>query len=158
MKAAPVSFGNIDHVAIVVSDMRKTIRFYERCFGFAVERKFGNRELGVRAVVLKKGNSRIELFEYKDDKPQYAKRIRQVHGAKVDKSYFDPGIRHIAFRTRQFDGAVAELRKLGMDPWIKPKKGYSGDSITFIQDPNGILLEIVSPLGRRKKPARTGKK
>lgn len=157
MKTSPLSLGNIDHVAIVVENLRKTVTFYERCFGFAVEREFGNKELGVRAVVLKHKKSRIELFEYKNNKPGYAKRLRQVHGAKVNKSYFEPGIRHIAFRTRRFDGAVADLKRLGLNPWIKPKTGYSGDSITFIQDPNGILLEIVSPIGRRKKRAKAKK-
>lgn len=158
--AARFSFGNIDHVAIIVEDMRESIAFYKRCFGFKVEREFGNTELGIRATVLKKGDSRIELFHYRDDKPGYAKNIRRLHGAKVPRSYFEPGIRHIAFRTRQFNGAVDHLRKQGLNPWIKPKTGYSGDSITFFEDPNGIMLEVVSPLGRRKNrrtPARTRK-
>lgn len=144
-------FGNIDHVAIVVDDMKKSVRFYERFLGFKIEREFGNPELGVRAIVLKRKSSRLELFEYRSDKPQFAKRRSEVHGAKVPKNYFEPGIRHIAFRTSAFDGAVKNLTTLGLKPWIKPKKGYSGDSITFFQDPNGILLEIVSPLGRKKK-------
>lgn len=145
------TLGNIDHVAIVVDNLRKTINFYKKYLGFKIEREFGNKELGVKAVVLKNKNSRIELFEYSDAKPQYAKNIRQIHGAKVPKSYFEPGIRHIAFRTRSFDKAVNDMKKNGIKPWIKPKSGYSGDSITFFQDPNGILLEVVSPLGRRKK-------
>lgn len=151
MRSAIPAFGNIDHVAIVVNNMSRTISFYKKCFGFKVERKFGNIALGVKAVVLKKGDSRIELFHYRDDKPGFAKNIRQIHGARVPKSYFNPGIRHIAFRTRQFDTAVKHLRKKGLSPWIKPKTGYSGDSITFFEDPNGIMLEVVSPLGRRKK-------
>jgi len=144
-------FGNIDHVAIVVDSLTQTIKFYKKCFGFAVEREFGNAALGVRAVVMKKGDSRIELFHYRGDKPQFAKNIRKIHGASVPESYFSPGIRHIAFRTRNFEGAVNHLKKKGLDPWIKPKTGYSGDSITFFADPNGIMLEVVSPLGRRKK-------
>ena len=144
-------FGDIDHVAIVVDSMKKTVNFYEKYLGFKIEREFGNKELGVRAIVLKRKNSRLELFEYKDSKPQYAKRICKVHGAKVPKSYFQPGIRHIAFRTGRFHSAVSALKESGIKPWIKPKTGYSGDSITFFQDPNGILLEVVSPLGRRKK-------
>lgn len=144
--------GNIDHVAIVVENLRRTVRFYEKFFGFKIEREFGNKELGVRAIVLKRKGSRLELFEYRSDKPQYAKRRSEVHGAKVPKNYFEPGIRHIAFRTRKFKGAVGTLQRMGLNPWIKPKKGYSGDSITFVQDPNGILLEIVSPL--RKPKAR----
>ncbi|MGZ3710345.1 MAG: VOC family protein [Bdellovibrionota bacterium] len=146
--------GNIDHVAIVVENLRRTIHFYEKYFGFKIEREFGNRELGVRAVVLKRKGSRLELFEYRNDKPTFAKRIREVHGAKVPKQYFEPGIRHIAFRTRKFKGAVSTLQTMGLNPWIKPKKGYSGDSITFVQDPNGILLEIVSPLRKAKPKAR----
>lgn len=147
---AKFSFGNIDHVAIIVEDMAQSIRFYKKCFGFGVERKFGNKELGIQAVVMKHGHSRIELFHYSDKKPGYAKNISVLHGAKVPKHYFEPGIRHIAFRTRQFGGAVKFLRGKGLDPWIKPKTGYSGDSITFFEDPNGIMLEVVSPLGRRK--------
>lgn len=148
-KAAP--FGNIDHIAIVVASMKDSISFYKKYLGFKVERSFGNKELGVKAVVLKRKSSRIELFEYSSAKKTYAKRICEVHGAKVPKEYFEPGIRHIAFRTSQFDSAVKNLKKRGLKAWIKPKKGYSGDSITFFQDPNGILLEIVSPLGRKKK-------
>ena len=113
------AFGNIDHVAIVVASMKKTIEFYRRNLGFKVERRFGNPELGVQAVVLKRGSSRIELFEYSSAKPTYAKRIRRIHGAKVPKSYFDPGIRHIAFRTSRFDGAVKVLKKKGLNPVIK---------------------------------------
>ncbi|MCO5142354.1 MAG: VOC family protein [Oligoflexia bacterium] len=144
-----IPFGNIDHVAIVVKNLKKTISFYENYLGFKIEREFGNKELGVRAVVLKRKSSRIELFEYKNSKPTYAKNICQVHGAKVPKSYFEPGIKHIAFRTSKFDSAVEKMKKAGIKPWIKPKKGYSGDSITFFQDPNGILLEVVSPINKR---------
>lgn len=152
MPALDLPLGNIDHVAIVVANMRASVHFYEKYFGFRVERKFGNPELGVRAIVMKRKGSRLELFEYRDDKPGFAKRRREVHGAKVPASYFQPGIRHIAFRTKKFRGAVANLRAMGLQPWIKPKQGYSGDSITFVQDPNGILLEIVSPLrGARAK-------
>ena len=149
-KKKPV-FGQIDHVAIVVDDLKKTVSFYEKILGFKLERQFGNPELGVQAIVLKRGSSRIELFEYRNEKPTFAKRRREVHGARVKKSYFEPGIRHIAFRTDQFEKAVTGLKKNGINPWIRPKKGYSGDSITFFQDPNGILLELVSPIGRRKK-------
>ncbi len=152
------AFGNIDHVAIVVASMKQSIAFYERNLGFKIERKFGNAELGVKAVVLKRGTSRIELFEYSNAKPAYAKRIREIHGAKVPKNYFDPGIRHIAFRTNRFASAVKVLQKKGLSPVIKPKTGYSGDSITFFQDPNGIMLELVSPLGRRKSRASTARK
>lgn len=138
--------GELDHVAIVVKDMAESVAFYEGHLGFRTEREFGNDDLGIRAVVLKRGHSRLELFEYRDDQPQFAKNICEVHGGKVPKSYFEPGIRHIAFRTEEFDSAVSELHRAGVEPWIKPKKGYSGDSITFFHDPNGILLEVVSPL------------
>jgi len=150
-KASEIPFGNIDHIAIVVKNLRATISFYKKHLGFEIEREFGNKELGIRAVVLKRKSSRIELFEYKNTKPHYAKNICEVHGAKVPKEYFNPGIRHIAFRTKKFSGAVRQLKEHGLNPWIKPKTGYSGDSITFFQDPNGILLEIVSPLGRKPK-------
>lgn len=146
-----IPFGNIDHIAIVVKNMRATISFYQKNLGFFIEREFGNKELGIRAVVLKRKTSRIELFEYKSSKATYAKNICMLHGNKVPKSYFEPGIKHIAFRTAKFNRAVAGLQKRGLKPWIKPKTGYSGDSITFFQDPSGILLEIVSPLGRKLK-------
>jgi catechol 2,3-dioxygenase-like lactoylglutathione lyase family enzyme len=151
MKNADLPFGNIDHIAMVVADLKKTIRFYEKHLGFKEERRFGNIDLGVQAVVLKRKGSRLELFEYKDNKPQYAKRKREVHGAKVLKSYFEPGLKHIAFRTKAFGKTVAGLKSSGLKPWIRPKKGYSGDSITFVLDPNGILLEIVSPIRGRTK-------
>jgi catechol 2,3-dioxygenase-like lactoylglutathione lyase family enzyme len=152
------AFGNIDHVAIVVHNLRNTIDFYRRKLGFTVERRFGNPELGVKAVVLKRGSSRIELFEYSDAKPTYAKRLRLVHGMPVPKSYFEPGLRHIAFRTSRFEGAVKVLRAKGLSPVIQPKTGYSGDSITFFEDPNGIMLELVSPLGRPKPSAPARKR
>ena len=149
----PLPFGNIDHVAIVVTDLKKSVHFYERFLGFKIERQFGNKELGIKAIVLKRKSSRLELFHYRDDKPQYAKCMGILHGAKINKDYFTPGIRHIAFRTKSFNKVVAGFKNKGIEPWIKPKTGYSGDSITFIQDPNGILLEVVSPLGRLKKKA-----
>ncbi len=146
MPKALEHIGDLDHVAIVVKDMAESVAFYEGHLGFRIEREFGNEELGIRAIVLKRGASRLELFEYRDDQPTFAKNICEVHGGKVPKSYFEPGIRHIAFRTDKFNAAVEELQQAGVEPWIKPKKGYSGDSITFFHDPNGILLEVVSPL------------
>lgn len=157
MSAANIPFGNIDHIAIVVKSLKQSVDFYKKYLGFKVEREFGNKELGIRAVVLKRKSSRIELFEYKNHKATYAKRRCEVHGAKVPKNYFEPGIRHIAFRTGKFEQAVLGLKKNGLKPWIKPKTGYSGDSITFFQDPNGILLEVVSPLGRLKKSRKKKK-
>lgn len=142
-------FGNIDHVAIVVRSMKQSIRFYEKNFGFKIERTFGNKDLGINAVVMKQKNSRIELFYYKSGKPQYARHQQMIHGRKVPASYFEPGIRHIAFRTKKFNESVKFLNKQGLKPWVKPKRGYSGDSITFFEDPNGIILEIVSPVGKR---------
>ena len=160
MRRTPLSsaFGNIDHIAIVVANMKQTINFYRQKLGFSVERRFGNPELGVKAVVLKRGTSRIELFEYDDKKPDYAKRQCRIHGIKVPRTYFEPGLRHIAFRTHRFGGAVQELQRKGLAPVIKPKTGYSGDSITFFRDPNGILHELDYTLGRRKPRKKVGKK
>ena len=123
----------VDHVAIASSDPRALARWYCEVLGLRI------------------------LFDNEKDAPTYlvggdmgaVVEIMPDNGEKrVSHQPYDPGIRHIAFRVRDFEATYAALqeharegRVLGLMP---PGPAAGGGQIAFFHDPEGNLLQIVS--------------
>lgn len=114
----------IDHVALNVTDLEESIRFYERLFGFSVIEKWedpGQAFVGQDSLVL-------GLMEY----PEY------------DYSAYTKA--HIAFpcKPELFDEVVAAIESLGVEILSGPKQQRGGETILF-RDPSGNILEVCYP-------------
>jgi catechol 2,3-dioxygenase-like lactoylglutathione lyase family enzyme len=70
-----IPFGNIEQVATVVEELRKTVRFYEKLFGFVIERDAKAAPAEPRPLVLKKRNRGLQLLRKLGEPPRFAKTI-----------------------------------------------------------------------------------
>ncbi len=85
-------FRRIDHVALHVSDLGRSIEFYERHFGF---KKYFQHEAtgGMQIAYLKLGDTVLELTHKSDGMNGF----------------------HFCLETEDFNAAVAELKKSGVE-------------------------------------------
>lgn len=117
----------IDHVVLYVSDMERSVRFYEAVLGCKVVRH--NTRLNL--MHLSAGSSMIDLLPAPN--PDNA-------GQNVD---------HVALQIEPFDAdaLMTHLRNHGLDP-TEPRDrfgaGGTGPSLTF-QDPDGNTIELKGP-------------
>ena len=123
----------VDHVAIAAKDTRALTDFYCDLLGMRV--LFQNDKEPATYLV---GGSMGAVLEIMPDNGE----------KRTSHQPLDPGIRHIAFRVRDFDATYsalqrhhAEGRVLGLMP---PGPAAGGGQIAFFNDPEGNLLQIVS--------------
>ena len=90
-------FRRIDHVALHVSDIDRSISFYERHFGCETYYEHSSSR-GFRIAYLKLGDTVLEL----------------THHGDGDMKGF-----HFCFETDDFEGAVAAMEKAGI-PCLQP--------------------------------------
>jgi catechol 2,3-dioxygenase-like lactoylglutathione lyase family enzyme len=123
-------FGNqgLDHVAIAVTDLERSQRFYQEVLG--LERTHHEWEV---PVVLAAGESGLALFH------------RDLHPSSTPDDAEPPALRilHIAFRVPRdgFDGARAALSEHGIDA------RYSDHGISrsiYFDDPDGHEIELTT--------------
>lgn len=117
----------IDHVVLYVSDMDRSVHFYEAVLGCKVRRH--NSKLNL--THLSAGASMIDLLLSPD---------RHGAGQNVD---------HIALQIEPFDTdtLTAHLRNQGLDPTAPRDRfgaGGTGPSLTF-EDPDGNKIELKGP-------------
>ena len=114
---------NMSHVCINVSDIERTIEFYNRKLGFPV--KFSFVKLGrlFGAYFQINPSTFIEAFQVSD------------------LNVCNTGIVHICFETDNIDRCISDLRSKGIDCTDK-QLGCSKSWATWFTDPDGNRLEI----------------
>ena len=124
----------IDHTALVVSDLQRSIAFYTQVIGFEVSRRleFADREL-VLLSLGKNPAAKLELLRY--DATDVSSLVPE------DRTIL--GLRHLAFHVSDVAVVYEKLIKDGVPmledpPFQKP----DGPPIAFGYDPDGVLLEF----------------
>ncbi len=125
-----VVMDRIDHVTIVVKNMKESEDFYRKAFGLELIREW-KRE-GLKSILLGgKEGTLLELWEY--DEPET--------GEHYDKHKI--GINHIAFQIENIEEKIKLLEKLGVKTIQDIQKGITVENFALIKDPNGITIELV---------------
>ncbi len=119
----------IDHVAIITSDYRKTLEFYVEKLGFSLLRDSFRPERGDWKLDLRQGGVQLEIFVM----PNAPARPSQPEAR---------GLRHLAFWVPDVERAAGELEALGIPCQPIRMDTDTNRRITFFHDPDGLPLEL----------------
>jgi len=134
------------HAAISTPDLERSVRFYRELFGCTVVREFGwpagipeadaltgLRNSAARAVMLKLGDSYLEIFEFSSPIPKPGDPQRPA---------CDHGITHICLEVRDSQAEYARLKLAGMQ-FHSPPQAQDGGFVTYGRDPDGNIVELL---------------
>jgi methylmalonyl-CoA epimerase len=134
----------IDHVAIVVGDLAKTLDLYTNTLGFTEIYREMLPDQGVEAVGLQAGASVIELLRpLSDDSP-----VAHYRGGAESK------LHHTAYRVADLRAELARLKAAGVRLIDEePRRGAHGNLIAFLhpKSTGGVLVELCQP-SREARP------
>jgi methylmalonyl-CoA epimerase len=125
----------IDHIAIVVSDLPKALALYTKTLGFKEIYRETLAVQGVEAVGLQAGASVIELLRpLSADSP-----IARYRG------YAETKLHHTAYRVADLRAELARLKAAGVRLIDEePRRGAHGNLIAFLHPKStaGVLIEL----------------
>jgi catechol 2,3-dioxygenase-like lactoylglutathione lyase family enzyme len=136
----------LHHTGITVSNLDRSVEFYER-FGFdvavrieeegeEVERGVGVPGAKLRVAMMEgPNNSRLELIEY----------VRPGGGPAAHPNN-GIGAAHVCLEVEDVDSAVDELRGRGVRFLSEPITDESGIRWVYAKDPDGITAELLQVL------------
>ena len=116
----PIQVSGVDHVALRVSDVERSAKFYKELFGATL------RSQSPSAVFLDVGNDWVALF------------ARGV--ASTGYGATEPGVDHVSFHSvtaRSAEDRMRVLREHGLDPTSPPGSGR-----VYFKDPDGVILQL----------------
>ena len=119
----------LDHVALTVTDMDKTLHFYHQLLGLELLRTSGPNASGERTAVLKVGGQEINVFS----RPDFVS-VASNNSVGVDHFCLNMDAASI-------DGVIADLRQAGIDVYRGPVERRDGTSV-FVYDPAGVHVEL----------------
>ncbi len=119
----------VDHVAITVKDLARSVEFYTK-LGFTALRKMETPSLNI--VFVGSGLTQLELFELRKE---VAKEVSPLKENEI-------GIKHIAFHVDEIEEVVEELKKKGVEFTTEIMKTGRRTSI-FFKDPDGTILQLI---------------
>jgi len=123
------------HTSIRTSNMERSLDFYTRLMGLKLlsRRQIpqNNAEIAFLRDPVDKGST-LELTFYKNQK------------RFVQAEYEDRVFDHVAFETTDMEKTMSLLRKENVTISDEPfKLGPGGPVIAFIEDPDGVLIELI---------------
>jgi lactoylglutathione lyase len=120
------------YTGIRVKDLDASVAFYTKMLGMIEtgRSKIESADGEVVSLASEKGGHELELNYYSP-------------GSRFDSSYVPgEGLDHLAFQVEDLDKALDEAAKAG-HPMVLEMRGKTS-RWAYIQDPNGIYIELVS--------------
>ena len=124
------------YVGVQVRDLERSLAFYRDVLGMAVRRRQKVPETQGEWAELETPGSHqlLELNWYPEGSKHFKGPYR--HGDELD---------HLAFDCEDADAAYRELVARGAKPALPPFTEEKGSRLAFVQDPDGIWIELSSP-------------
>ena len=119
----------LDHLALKVTDMDKTLHFYHQVLGLELLRTSGPNAESGRSAVLQAGGQKIDVF-YRPD----------FVSADKDKPV---GMDHLCLimETAPVEDLIAHLRQADVEIFWGPVTRHSTTSV-YVYDPDGVHVEL----------------
>lgn len=136
---------SVYHPGILVSDMERSLVFYRdllglkmisdnRASGKQVDAGFGLKNVQLRLVYLRAGNTEVELIQF------YSPSSKPL---SADAKPNDIGVGHVAFVVPDVDKAYGKLFEKGIEFLSKPQTNADGTKWVYLRDPDGTIIEFV---------------
>src|SRR6266851_5079721 len=128
----------IHHVGVVVRDLNEGLKFWRDTLGLRLTKSETIEEQGVKAALLKVGDSEIELLEPLDPDNGVGKFLARRGG----------GLHHVCFETDDIDRELESARAKNIQLIDqKPRRGLAG-MICFLHPKatRGVLVEYAQPI------------
>jgi methylmalonyl-CoA epimerase len=128
----------VHHVGIVVKSADEALKFYRDALGLPVTADRVIEDQGVRGILLKIGNSEIELLEPTRDDTGIA-RFLESRGE---------GMHHVCFESDDVARDLAAAKEKGIQVIDEsPRPGLAG-MIAFLhpKSNHGVLVELATPV------------
>lgn len=124
----------ISHVAISVSDMKKSFNFYKK-FGFSEFKSYKDENIEIK--MLKLNDMVLEMFCYKEFNklPEHSKELA------TDLKTL--GTKHFALSVDSIEQGKNFVIENNIKDSVEILTGRLGKNYFFIKDPDGILVEII---------------
>ena len=132
---APVRVTRIDHLAIVVDDLEKALKFWRDGLGLEVSRVEDVPDQGAQVTFLTIGDQNVELVKPTDDESGMS-RFLEKRG---------PGMHHVALEVEDLQDSLDHLNAAGIRLIHEvPAVGAGGRRIAFIhpESTHGVLVEL----------------
>jgi catechol-2,3-dioxygenase len=119
----------LDHLALKVTDMDKTLHFYHQVLGLELLRTSGPNAEGGRSAVLQAGGQKIDMFS----RPDFV-------SADKDKPV---GMDHLCLimETASVEDLIAHLQQDEVEIFWGPVTRHSSTSV-YVYDPDGVHVEL----------------
>ncbi len=124
------------HVALSIANRERSISFYQK-LGFNQVHVWEAEDKSLTITHLKNGGVILELFCYTAFQPA----PETIHSTKTDLPVI--GTKHFGLKVDSIEAARQDLAAKGIvDKDIEITQGRTGPRYFFIEDPDGILVEI----------------
>lgn len=139
---------NIRHIGIVVSDIQKSIEFYEKHLGFKVLKRMEEGGFYLDSLLSIK-NSKVTTVKLINN---YGNIIELLYfhnkkNDKIKKRIYSIGLTHFAINVKNISELYLKLSRKGVEflssPQISPDN-YA--KVAFCKDPDGVYIELVEVL------------
>ena len=126
----------IDHIAVAVADLEAATELFTRLLGRGPVGSGESRRYGVRIVLFKVGESRLELLAPTDPDSTVAKFIARN----------GPGLHHVCYAVDDLAGTIERLENEGFELLGQGDEiGVEGRPVAFVhpKSSGGILSEFI---------------
>lgn len=116
----------IDHLNMDVKDLKETVEFYQKLFGFEVIKEQPEQDSKII------GNEKVKLCLYENpDLNEYKKN----------------GFNHFGFHINNFEEVIEKCTELGIEIFYGGPIKWEKSSSIYIKDPNGYEIELAEVFG-----------
>jgi len=129
-----------DHMALSVSDLDRSMTWYENMFGFQTEVKFDRPDLRLKGAIMMLQGYGLELFQH------YEPQALPEHSRTLASDLQVVGTKHLALLVDNVETAYRSLEDKGAEFDGGIVEGKTAKYF-FAKDPDGILVEVKQALG-----------